>query len=174
MFPFGTACFWRRQLPLRPGLELPHGPQKVPGLMVICDLHRLQRLRPPDTGAASKFSQGSQLLPHGFHVSIALSPAALLQGLDQGLHLALGLLVLDGEEHPGFQVDQVGGHGGKLAGGLQVQPLPLVQPAQVLVADQGDGDILNLHLVLTQQKQNQVQGPLKVLKLLRPGVDHFF
>ena len=100
--------------------------------------------------------------------------AALLQGLDQGVHLGLGLLILQGEEHPGLEVDQVGGHGDELAGDFQVHLPPLLQPGHILVADQGHGDVLDLHLILAEKEENQVQGTLEVPHLLRPGADHLF
>ena len=95
-----------------------------------------------------------------------------LQGGNELFHLAHGLLVVDGQEHPGLDIHQMGGHGNKLTGYLQIQLLALVHPGQVLVQDQGDLDVLDLHFVFAQQVQNKVQRPHKVLQILGAVLDH--
>ena len=67
----------------------------------------------------------------------------------------------------------MGSHGHKLAGHLQIHLLAPVQIRQILVQNQGNGDILYFDLILTQQEQDQVQGPLKILELLF-SLDHLF
>ena len=67
----------------------------------------------------------------------------------------------------------MGGHGHKLAGHLQVHLLAPVQIGQILVQDQGNGDVLYLDFILAQQKQDQVQRPLEILKLLF-SLNHLF
>ena len=44
---------------------------------------------------------------------------------------------------------------------------------QILVQDQGNGDVLDLDFILAQQKQDQVQRPLEILKLLF-SLNHLF
>ena len=53
--------------------------------------------------------------------------------------------------------------------------LPLVQIGQILVQDQGNGDVLYLDFILAQQEQDQVQRPLEILQSLRRlGLHHLF
>ena len=85
-----------------------------------------------------------------------------LQSGDELFHLAHGLLVVDGQQHPGLDVHQVGGHGYELAGYLQVKLAALIHPLHILVQDEGDLDILDLQLVLAQQVEDQVQWTHKV------------
>ena len=86
---------------------------------------------------------------------------------------ALILAVLQGEEHPGLDEHELGGHGDELAGHLQVHPLAQLQVAEVLVQDQRDGDILYLDLIFAQQEQYEVQRSLEVLQL-PPVMHHLF
>ena len=142
----------RRQGPLRPALDLGHGQDQVRRcLVVLVDLSPLHRLRRTGEDIPSEFSHGLQPGGHGLHLGVVLVALPLLQRGDQGIHLALGLLIFNGEKHPGLDVHQLGGHGDELAGHLQIHLLPPGQPRHVLVADQGDGDVLDLHFVLAQQ-----------------------
>ena len=101
-----------------------------------------------------------------FDALITLLVLVFLQGRHELLHLAQSLFVVDGEEHAGLDVHQMGGHDDKLTGHLQVQPLPLFHPLQVLVQKQGDGDVPDFDFVFTQQVENEVQRPVKVLHAL--------
>ena len=83
-----------------------------------------------------------RLLFRGSRSRSEVPTAPLLQGADQLGHFAFGLLVLYGEQHPGFDKHQLGGHGGKLAGYLQIHPLPPLQILQILLQNKGDGDVL--------------------------------
>ena len=98
----------------------------------------------------------------------------LLQGGDELLHLGEGLLIVDGEKHSGLDEYQLGRHGYKFAGHLQVQLLALVHPVHVLVQNHRNLDVLDLHLVLGQQAEDQVQRAGKVLHVLRLCLDHLF
>ena len=113
-----------------------------------------------------------QLGDHLFDLQVILVALVGLQGGDELFHLAQGLLVVDGQEHPGLDIQQLGGHGDKLAGHLQVQLLALVHPGQVLVQNQGDLDVLDLHFIFAQQMENQVQRTCEVLQVLGPGLHH--
>ena len=171
----GEGRLGGRHLPLRPVLDLRQRQDQVPRLVaVFVDLAPLHGLRAPGLDAAAELLHWLQALGGLADLGVALMAAALLQGLDQGVHLALGLLILQREEHPGLEVDQVGGHGDELAGDLQVHLPPLLQPGHILVADQGHGDVLDLHLILAEKEEDQVQGTLEVPHLLRPGADHLF
>ena len=68
----------------------------------------------------------------------------------------------------------MGRHDNEFAGNLQIHPLPILQPCDILAANQRDGDILDLQLILPQKEQDQIQRTLKILHLLRPGVDYLF
>ena len=165
----------RRQRPLRPAPDLRHGQHQITGLVgILIDLAPLDGLGIPGEDVAAELPHGAQLRCQGLHLDVMLTAAPFLQGLDQGVHLALGLGILNREKHPGLEIHQMGCHGDKLAGHFQIQLLPLFQPAEILVADQGDGDVLDLHFVFAQQKQNKIQRAFKVLHLLRLGADHLF
>ena len=69
-----------------------------------------------------------QLGGHSLDLQIAFLALVLLQGGNELFHLAHSLLVVDGQEHPGLDIHQVGGHGDKLAGYVQVQRLAPVHP----------------------------------------------
>ena len=120
--------------------------------------------------AVPPVQQGGDLLDF----QIVLIALVLLQAGNELLHLAQGLLVVDGEEHPRLDIDQLGGHGDKLAGYLQVHLLAGGHPGQILVQDQRDLNVLDLHLVFAQQVKDQVQGADKVLHVLCFGLDHPF
>ena len=60
-------------------------------------------------------------------------PLAGLQGGDERRHLRLGLLVLLGQEHPGLEQHQVGGHGDELPCHRQVQRPSRLHPGQKLL-----------------------------------------
>ena len=165
----------RRRFRLAPAVgDLLHGDDQVGGLLVVfIYLAPLHRLGVPGQDAAAKLAHGAQQLRQAAYPGIGLAPLALRQGLDQGVHLVFGLLILQGQEHPGLDIHQVGSHGHKLAGHLQIHLLAPVQIRQILVQNQGNGDILYLDFILAQQEQDQVQGPLKILELLF-SLNHLF
>ena len=165
----------RRQLVVQPAQHGGHGLQQVrPVVDVAVNLIGLDRLGllgqivPADLVAAV---QGGG---HRLDLQIILIALVGLQGGDELLHLADSLLVVDGEEHAGLDINQVGGHGHKVAGHLQVQLLPPVHPLHVLVQDEGDLDVLNLQLVFAQQVEDQVQRTHKVLHMLLLCLHHPF
>ena len=140
-------------------------------MVVFEDLPPLHGLRVSQKDAAAKLPHGPQLGGDSLDLRVVLAAAPLLQGFDKQVHLTLGLLVLDGQKHPGFDEHELGGHGDKLAGHLQVHPLPPLQVLQILVQDQGDRNVRNLYLIFRQQVEDQIQGPLEVLHSL-PAVHH--
>ena len=70
-----------------------------------------------------------------------------LQGLKQRVHLAFGLVILNGQQHPGLEIHQMGRHDDKFAGHLQIKLLPPGHPVQILVQQKGNLDVPNLDLV---------------------------
>ena len=88
---------------------------------------------------------------HGFDLGVVFIAAPLLQGLDQSVHLTLRLFVLNGQQHSGLDVNQMGSHGNKLAGYFQVHLLALGEPLEILVTDQRNGDVLDFHLIFAQK-----------------------
>ena len=144
-------------------------------MVILKNLAPLHRLRIFGKNIPAELAHGPQLFRKPANFLVALASLPLLEGLDQGVHLTLGLLVLNREEHTGLNVHQVRRHSHKFAGYLQVHLLPLFQVCQVLVQDQRNGDVLNLDFIFTQQEQDQVKGPLKILqRLCRLALHHFF
>ena len=122
-------------------------------------------LRPNSPSGASR-SESSR---------IGVAPLPLLQGPDQGVHLALGFLVLQIQQHTGLNEHQLGCHGDELAGNLQIHPLALFQIRLVLLQDQRDGDVLYLYFIFSQQVQYQIERPLEILqRLVAPCLYHLF
>ena len=68
----------------------------------------------------------------------------------------------------------MGGHRDKLAGHLKVELLSFFDPVQILIQDQRDLDILDLHLVFTEQMKDQIQRPHEVLHILFFCLYHTF
>ena len=69
----------------------------------------------------------------------------------------------------------MGGHGDELAGHLQIHLLAPLQILQILVKDQGNGDILYLDLIFAQQEQDQIQRALEILQRFAAlGLHHLF
>ena len=69
----------------------------------------------------------------------------------------------------------MGSHSDELAGHLQIHLLAPLQIFQILVQNQGDGDILYFDLVLTQQEQDQIQRAFEILqRFVALGLYHLF
>ena len=115
-----------------------------------------------------------QLRHHSLDLQIVLAALVGLQSGDQLLHLAQGLLVLNGQQHPRFDKNQLGGHGDELAGYLQIHLLAFLHPDQILIQDQRDLNVPDLHLIFAQQVQDQIQGAYKVLPVLFFALHHPF
>ena len=137
------------------------------GLVRLDSLRRLGQVVQPHRVAIRQSGH------HRLDTDVVLPPLMLLQGGHQLFQLGESLLVVDRQQHPGLDIHQLGRHGDELAGHLQVQLPPLVHPGQILVQNQGDLNVLDLHLVLAQQMEDQVQGAVEVLHIL-PVLDHFF
>ena len=97
-----------------------------------------------------------------------------LQGGNELFHLREGLLVMDGQEHPGFNENKLGRHGHELAGHFQIEFLAPLHPGQILLQDHRDLDILDLHFIFAQKMEDKIKGAGKVLQSLRAGLYHFF
>ena len=162
----------RRQPTLLPVRDLPQGRQEIRRpVAVLVDLSLLQGLRVPAQDVPAELPHRTQDGGDPLDPLVVLAAAPLLQGANQLLHLAFGLLVLQGQEHSGLDEHQLSGHGDKLAGHLQIHLLAQLQVGQILLQNEGDGDILYLDLVLAQQIEDQIQRALKVLHAL-PAVHH--
>ncbi len=66
------------------------------------------------------------------------------------------------QEHPGLDVDECGRHLQKFTGQVDVEVLDQLDVLQVLLGDPGDGNVVDVHLFLADQMQQEVQRPLKV------------
>ena len=134
---------------LPPIQQLLHGNGQLARLMVVLKhLSPLHRLRILGEDVAAELAHGSQPFRKLADLLVALAPLPLLQRLDKGIHLALRLLVLNGQKHSCLDIHKMRGHGHKLAGHLQIHLLPLFQIFQILIQDQCNGYILNFYFIL--------------------------
>ena len=77
--------------------------------------------------------------------------------------LPLALLLL-GQEHPALDDHQGGGHHDELAGHVDVQRAHLLKVGQILRGDAADGDVVDVHLLLANEVEEEVKGPLEGLE----------
>ena len=113
--------------------------------------------------------QDGNSLPDGFHCLLTL---AFNQALAQQIQFTFRLRSLcGGQQHFRLDQHQMGCHGDKLTGDLHIQPLHFFQICQILFQNGGNGYILDLDLVFTQQCENNVQRTFKIFHLLRTGAD---
>ena len=128
---------------------------------------RLVRLRPLGEQAEAKLIAHGQLLRGLLDLLICILPLSLLEGFDELVHLALRFLLLRlGQEHPRFDIHEIGRHGDKLAGNFHIHALHFVQIRQILLQNSGDLDILYFNFILAQQQQDHVQRAVEVLERL--------
>ena len=73
--------------------------------------------------------------------------------------------LLGRQQRARLQVDQRRGHDEELAGDVEVQVLRGPQVGQVLVGDLRHADLVQVHLVLLDQVQEQVEWPLEAVQL---------
>jgi len=69
------------------------------------------------------------------------------------------------KQHPGLDVDQRGGHDQELADGVEVELLHQLYIFEILLSNQGDRNIVDVHLVLLNEVNQQIQRPLERLEL---------
>jgi hypothetical protein len=114
----------RRQLVVRALQHRRHGPPQVlPAVDVAVGPADRQVLRYlGDVIPADGVAIG-QLPRYRLDLQIVLMALVRLQRSDELLHLAEGLLVVDGQQHPGLDKDQLGSHRHKVAGHFQIQCL---------------------------------------------------
>ena len=70
------------------------------------------------------------------------------------------------QQHFGFDVHQLGGHGHEFAGHFQIQLFHLGQMVQILLQDLGDGDIVDADFVFRDQVEQQIQRPIKRIQMI--------
>src|SRR5512141_64893 len=70
-----------------------------------------------------------------------------------------------------LDVDEGGGHHQELARDLEVQRLQHVEVGEVLLGDPGDGDVVDVELLLADQVQQDVEGPLEDVETQRDVAD---
>jgi hypothetical protein len=109
------------------------------------------------------------------HAGGLLVALELQQPLHQGLArvllgLALRLGGIHGDEHLGLDVDEGGRHDHEVPRHVQVQLPHQVQVLHVLARDGGDGDVVDVDLVLANEVQQQVQRPLEEREMDARGV----
>ena len=119
---------------VHPGQHRRHGTQQILRLVDVAvgpinrqGLGHLGNIVPADGVAVG------QLWHDGLDLGKVFVALVLLQRGNELFHLGEGLLVVDGEQHPRLDEHQVGRHGDKLARHLQIQPLALIHPLQILV-----------------------------------------
>ena len=129
-------CPGRRKGLIGPGADLCHGQDQICGLLTVFkDLPALYWLWITGENVAAELAQRFQPLGHDFDTAIVFTAPAFLQRLDQGIHFAAGFFVFQGQQHPCFDVHQMGGHSDKFTGHFQVHPLTGFQPLQILIQD---------------------------------------
>jgi hypothetical protein len=108
-------------------------------------------------------------LIRGVPVLLVLQESAhqLLPGIDLLLRLVVlhHLALLGGEEHLGLDVGEVRGQHQELRRHVDLQRLQGVQHLDVALGDERDGDVEDVHLVLADEVEQQVQGPGEVRQL---------
>ena len=78
--------------------------------------------------------------------------------------LLLGQVLLPGQEHLGLDVDEEGGDEQELGLPVEVDLLLPVEVLQVVPGDGGDGDVVDLDLLLPDEEEEQVQGAFEDLE----------
>jgi len=74
------------------------------------------------------------------------------------------------QQHLRLDVDERGGHEQELAGDVEIQLLHQGDRVEVLRRDERDRDVVDAHLVLANEVQQQIERPLEVRQLDRKGV----
>jgi hypothetical protein len=115
---------------------------------------------------------GIDLPPHAF-LRVELScrlfeclvfeqtPDEFLAGIRPFLFILCSFI--DRQQHPGFDLEQRRRHDEKLTGHAQIQLLHGLDIDQILLRDHGDGNVVDIDLVLLDQVNEQIERPLEVL-----------
>ena len=74
------------------------------------------------------------------------------------------------QQHPRLDVDERGGHHKELACDVQVQLLHQMERIQVLLCDERDGNVVDVHLVLPDEVKQQIERAVEVLEPDGEGV----
>ena len=61
------------------------------------------------------------------------------------------------QQHFGFDVDQSGGHVDEIGGDVYIEFFELVQVVEILLGDFGDGDVVDVHLLLADEIKQQIE-----------------
>jgi hypothetical protein len=111
--------------------------------------------------------QVQERIRHGLDLNVAVAPAKLLQGADEVCELVD--LLRAGEQHFRFNINEIGRHGDKFAGDLQVHSRQRVKIPKVLLQDERDAHVRDLDPVFAEQLQDQFQRTDEILHFaLRP------
>ena len=90
-------------------------------------------------------------------------PARVLALLALGAGLLVGARV-GREEHPALDVGERRRHHEELAREVEVEHLHRLEVGGVLVGDAGDGDVVDVHLVLADEVEQEVERTLEDLE----------
>ena len=95
-----------------------------------------------------------------------LEPLMLEQPADERLARILFRIFLrrigPRQQHPRLDVNERGRHDEELAGHVEVQFLHQVEVVEILLRDQRDRNVVDIHLVLLDQVQQQIERPLEI------------
>ena len=76
------------------------------------------------------------------------------------------------QKHLGLDQDQRRGHVDEIGGDIDIELFELVQIFQILARDLGDGNIVNVHLLLADQIQQQVERAIVGIEMNFVGSGH--
>ena len=131
----------------------------------VCEIRLLpggrQLLGEPGEPEPGLVVEGAQLLSGGLVDLILLQPA------DEGLLRVLLLVLLQGggpgQQVPGLQIHQLGRHREEVAGRVQLVLGELLHIGKVFRGDLGHEDILDVHLRLLDQVEQEIEGSVEIL-----------
>jgi hypothetical protein len=69
------------------------------------------------------------------------------------------------QQHPGLDLHQGSRHHQELAGNVEIQLLHQVQVIEILLGDDGDLNVVHVHLVLLDQMNEQIERAVEALQL---------
>jgi len=75
--------------------------------------------------------------------------------------VALGQVRLPRQEHLGFDVDQERGDEDELGLPVEIDLRLALEVAEIVAGDRGDGDVVDVDLLLADEEEEQVQRPLE-------------
>jgi len=104
------------------------------------------------SAGALAFTTGLSAALVGVMVAVALLPPLVTTGLLLGAGQRVGR-----QQHLRFDQDERGGHVQEICGDVDVQLFELVEVVQILTGDFGDGDVVDVHLLLADQVEQQIE-----------------